>query len=471
MKPSFSSTLSIPQVLSPIDWMIFALVLILTFSSVIYGQMKRKRQLAQKEHFLDLLLMGRRLTLPLFVSTLVATWYGGIFGVTRIAFESGVFNFITQGVFWYASYMIFAFFMVQKIAPYKALTMPDLIGKMFGPRSSRLSAVFNFFNVLPIAYLISLGLFTQNLFGGTLFLHMGLGLIVVLSYSSMGGLRAVVYSDLIQFFVMCFSVAMVLFVSINTFGGIGFLESKLPTSYFKLTGHHGIGPTLVWGLIALATLVDPNFYQRCFAAKNIQTARKGILISTVIWCFFDICTTLGAMYARATIPEADSAQAYLTYSLQLLPAGLRGLFLAGLLATILSTLDSYLFLAGTTLAYDLAPLKWKGRPWVHHFGVVLVGILALVLAVIFDGNIKEVWKILGSYFAACLLFPVVAGHIFPKKISDLSFVSSTILAAIVVTAWQLLPLSNQLSQIEPLYAGLLASALGLFLSSNFLRSA
>lgn len=471
MEPVFSSSLSIEQVLTPFDWAVFALILILTFGCVLYGQLKRKRQLNQKEHFLDLLLMGRRLTLPLFVGTLVATWYGGIFGVTRIAFESGVFNFITQGVFWYASYMIFAFFMVHKIAPYKALTMPDLILKMFGPHSSRLSAVFNFFNVLPIAYIISLGLFTQSLFGGELLIHMALGLMVVLSYSSFGGLRAVVYSDLIQFFVMCFSVAMVLFFSMSTFGGIGFLESELPPSYFSLTGHHGLGATFVWGLIALSTLVDPNFYQRCFAAKSPKTARRGILISTVIWCCFDICTTLGAMYARATIPEADSAQAYLVYSLQLLPAGLRGLFLAGLLATILSTLDSYLFLAGTTLAYDLAPLKWKGRPWVHHFGVVLVGILALALAALFDGNIKDVWKILGSYFAACLLLPVVAGHLFPKKISDLNFVTSAILAASVVTAWQLIPLPDQLSQIEPLYAGLVVSALGLFLSSKFLRSA
>jgi len=228
---------------------------------------------------------------------------------------------------------------------------------------------------------------------------------------------------------------------------------------------------LVWGLIALSTLVDPNFYQRCFAAKTPETARKGILISTVIWCCFDICTTFGAMYARATIPEADSAQAYLIYSIQLLPPGLRGLFLAGLLATILSTLDSYLFLAGTTLAYDLAPQKWRGRPWVHHLGVILVGIIALAMAGLFEGNIKDVWKILGSYFAACLLFPVVAGHLFPNKISDKSFVTSAILAAMTVTAWHVLPLSAPLSLVEPLYAGLVVSGLGLFLSSKLLRSA
>jgi SSS family solute:Na+ symporter len=93
------------------------------------------------------------------------------------------------------------------------------------------------------------------------------------------------------------------------------------------------------------------------------------------------------------------------------------------------------------------------------------------LAGLFEGNIKDVWKILGSYFAACLLFPVVAGHLFPKKISDKNFVISAILAAITVTAWHLLPLSASLSLVEPLYAGLVVSALGLFLSSKLLRSA
>jgi len=46
----------------------------------------------------------------LFVGTLVATWYGGIFGVTFIAFEKGLYNFLTQGVFWYIAYLIFACF-------------------------------------------------------------------------------------------------------------------------------------------------------------------------------------------------------------------------------------------------------------------------------------------------------------------------------------------------------------------------
>lgn len=449
--------------LTLLDWIIFSAVILLTGASVLYGHRQKKQGLSESEHYLDLLLMGRRLTLPLFVATLVATWYGGIFGVTRIAFERGIFNFITQGLFWYIAYLIFAFFMIKKIAPYKAVTLPDLIGKMFGPKSAYLSAVFNFFNVLPIAYTISLGLLLQMITGLDFIISMTLGLSIVILYSIWGGFRAVVYSDLVQFFVMCTGVALVLGFSVGQFGGVHFLKDNLPAGHFSLTSDQGIMGTLVWGFIALATLVDPNFYQRCFAAKSEAVAKKGILIATVIWLLFDICTTAGAMYARAVLPEAESAYAYMVYALEILPSGLRGFFLAGILATILSTLDSYLFLAGTSLSYDLVPPKYRGRPSLHYLGIIIVAILSLVLAIVFEGNIKSVWKILGSYFAACLLLPVLAGHLFPGKIRDTNFVLGCFTGLIAVTLWQVFGPESGPWAIDALYIGALSTASGLTL--------
>lgn len=457
----FLNSIDLLGILSFADWCIFTFVLLLTLLSVLYGHRLNSSPQSEKEGLLDLLIMGRKLTLPLFVATLVATWYGGIFGVTQIAFESGIYNFITQGLFWYVSYLVFALFLVDKISPYQAITLPDLIGKMFGPRSSKLSAVFNFFNVLPIAYTISIGLFIQILTGLSLHFSMVLGVGTVLLYSTWGGLRAVVFSDLIQFFFMFVSVVLVLLFSIHTFGGLIFLKSNLSPSYFTPTGKYSIAQTMVWGFIALSTLVDPNFYQRCFAARSGKVAKKGILISTLFWIGFDLCTTFGAMYAKAVIPASDSKLAYLIYAVQLLPDGLRGLFLAGILATILSTLDSYLFLAGTTLAYDLPSSKLKQRIKMHHIGVILSGILSIVVAGLFKGNIKTVWKILGSYSAACLLLPVMMGHLFPQKISDNQFIFACLSGVVGTTVWHIFPKNALLSDIDALYIGILTTTLGL----------
>ena len=109
---------------------------------------------------------------------------------------------------------------------------------------------------------------------------------------------------------------------------------------------------LVWGFIALS-MRRSCFYQRCFAAKDKQTAKKGILISCCVWIVFDLSTTLGAMYAKAVYPSLNPAKAYMFFAIDTLPSGLRGFFLAGVLATILSTMDSYFNIASTSLSYDL----------------------------------------------------------------------------------------------------------------------
>ena len=119
------STLSFQ--LSNLDWAVFIAVLVITFLATVYGQKIKK---SGGNSMLDHLVMGRQLTAPLFIATLVATWYGGILGVTENAFKNGIHNWITQGIFWYVAYLIFAFFIVHKVSSYQAVTLPDLIEKM-----------------------------------------------------------------------------------------------------------------------------------------------------------------------------------------------------------------------------------------------------------------------------------------------------------------------------------------------------
>jgi len=175
------------------------------------------------------------------------------------------------------------------------------------------------------------------------------------------------------------------------------------------------------------------------------------------------------MYAKAVIPEAASDKAYLIYALQILPNGVRGFVLAGILATILSTLDSYLFIAGTTLSYDLMPKKYKGRIYLHHLGIIIVGLLAVVMGIIFEGDIKAVWKTLGSYSASCLLLPVLYGYIFPNKIKDTQFIFASLLGVITVSVWRNLELSGFWQNVDELYMGITATSLGLILFGLYIK--
>ena len=457
---------NIPDLLHITDYIVFSLITLTTIGFVIWGNLKKTKTTNEKENFLDLMLMGRKLTLPMFTATLVATWYGGIFGVSQIAFENGIFNFISQGIFWYITYLIFAFLVIDKIKHYQAMTLPDLIGQMFGPKSAKLSAIFNVLNLIPIVYTISLGLLFKMIFGLSLPTGIIIGVGFVLCYSFIGGFRSVVFSDIFQFFVMVSSVVLIFVLSVSTFGLDAF--SSLPEYYFKPLGKFSLMETFVWGLIALSTLVDPNFYQRCFAANNFNTAKKGILISTGIWIVFDLCLTFGAIYAASQIPDANSEFGYFIYALQLLPEGLRGFFLAGICATILSTLDSYIFLAGSTIAYDLVPKKLKGKVGIHHLGILSVAVFSIMLAMVFDGNIKNVWKTLGSISSSALLIPIVFGYIFKDKLNDFSFVFASSLGAIGTIYWRLSGNKYQYN-LDEIYIGMSCALIGILMSLFYKR--
>ena len=458
LKPSIDFS----EFISFSDLAVFFGILLLTLFAAYWGNLLRKRA-AGINSLLEYLVMGRALSLPLFVATLVSTWYGGIFGVTQIAFEHGVYNFVTQGLFWYVAYLIFAFFLVDRIRGVGAVTLPELVGKIFGPRAEKVAGVFNFFNVLPIAYVISIGLFIQVIFGGELLICTVIGTVLIAFYAMAGGLRSVVFSDLIQFTVMCLSVFVVAVYSVASFGGLEFLRAKLPTTHFSPTGGHSWATTLVWGFIALETLVDPTFYQRCFAAKNTKVARHGILISTLVWCGFDLCTTMGGLYARALVPEAQSNQSYLIYAMQILPSGLRGFFLAGILATILSTLDSFLFVAANTVSYDLSPKRFRKSVRFNHICTFAVAIFTVFLSSVFNGSIEDAWKTIGSYSAGCLLLPMMIGLFRPGMIGEISFIMGTTFGVVGITYWRLTEHVGFLAEVDDFYVGVLATACGIVL--------
>lgn len=469
-----------------LDGLIFGITVLLTYGAAIYGHSQFRR--SQSSSPLSVILLGRALTLPLFVATMVATWYGGVLGVTQIAYESGIFNFITQGVFWYLSYLGFAFWIAPRVRQSMALTLPQLIRMKFGPRAELIASIFNISNVLPTAYILSMGMIIHTLFDIPIALGAAISIVMVLSYSLVGGIRSIIFSDLVQFVVMLMAVYAVFIVSWQTYGGLSFLKANLPSSHFRLTGDESIATLMVWGFIAMSTLVDPNFYHRIFAASSDRIARVGLIMSTVIWALFDLATTAGGMYAAAVMSgrkdnlEIDSKIAYLAYAIEVLPPGLKGLFMAGLIAAILSTMDSYLFLAASTMSYDIQK-KRQGFLRSYWRNLLLCGAISYGLSLVFASNlpgahgIRHIWKTFGSYSAGCLLVPVLVGLFARRTYPDGVFVRSTLTAVICMSLWRFicLPILSSalhpyaslqwLADVDALYIGLISSITIFFTAS------
>ena len=220
----------------------------------------------------------------------------------------------------------------------------------------------------------------------------------------------------------------------------------------------GAGWVLAWYLIALQTLVEPTFYQRCFAARSPRVAQLGILAAIGCFALFDGLTTFTGMCARALLPALPSGvDAFPALGEALLPAGLLGLFYAGMLATVMSTVDSFLLVGGVTIGRDLAwrlsggqadQLRWS------RIGVVLSAAVAAGIALASE-SVVALWYGFGSVGTAVLLFPLL-GALYPRWRSHPRLVAPAMLASGGVTLGWLLAAGPEgpALGVEPIVPGL-----------------
>lgn len=78
------------------------------------------------------------------------------------------------------------------------------------------------------------------------------------------------------------SFALLFGHAVTNYGGWEFLQRKLPAAHLAWHGGNVPQYILVWYFIAMGTLVDSTFYQRCFAAQGEKPARNGILCDTLL---------------------------------------------------------------------------------------------------------------------------------------------------------------------------------------------
>ena len=425
----------------------------------------------------DYFLAGRRLTLPIFVATLVSTWYGGLLGVGELSFNYGFVNWLTQGFFWYLVYLFFAFFLANKIRKSNLYTIPDQLERFYDKKSRFLGAIFNFIMVTPAPYVFSMGLIFSILFGWDLWIGILFGTIIIVFYTIRGGFIGDIYTDVIQFFLMMIGVAMIIPLAIQKYGGFDFLTANLPETHLTLTGGWTVQMILVWGFLAFWTIADPGFYQRCYATKDDKMPRKGILIAIGFWLLFDICTTFTGIYAAAAsnaglLVVESATTSYISIASAILPPVLMGLFLTGLIATVMSTVDSFTFLGAMNISNDLYKNIFKKEATekqvmnVTKIGIIITIGFAVVLSLFFN-SIVTMWYTIGTIGISALIVPILVGFFYKGKKSPLASVLSMIAGSGTALFWMIIGYLNPdlwgwpqyIGGFEPLYPGLLASLL------------
>ncbi|MBN2170914.1 MAG: sodium:solute symporter family protein [Candidatus Krumholzibacteriota bacterium] len=389
------------------------LIVYAAFLAYVLVRLFRPRASGEGEY----LLASRSLTLPAFVATTVSSWYGGILGVGEYSYTYGLSNWLVFGVPYYLYALVFALFLARRARRAPVMTVPDQLRARYGPAVALVGSVVLFVMTAPAAYVLALGVLIRHATGLPLAVAVAAGTLFSLAYVYRGGLRGVLLTDKVQFLLMFAGFAVLLPVAAAKLGGFGWLRDHLPADHLHWSGGRSLQDIAVWYFIASATLVEPVFYQRCFAARDEATARRGLLVSVLFWILFDFMTTFTGLYARAALPDLAAAGglgaqgSYPALAEALLPPAAAGLFMVGLLATVMSTIDSYAFLAAITFGRDIVWRLRGGRGDSNRYsrwGLVVTGAAAVALA-LWRESIVGLWHDLGSVGTPVLLFPLALG--------------------------------------------------------------
>jgi len=415
----------------------------------------------------DYLLMGRKLSLPAFVATLVSTWYGGILGIGEFTHRYGILNWVTQGLPYYICAIAFAFFLAPRIQKSMTYTIPDLLTNRYGRRAGLVGSLFVFILVTPASHFLMTGLLFRSIFGIPFWWGFAIAVLFSTFYVFFGGLRSDVMTDILQFFLMFAGFTILVITLFFKFGGWSFLKANLPTSHLSPTGGQSIQTIIVWFFIALWTFVDAGFYQRCSAAKSPNTAKYGILFAIVFWAVFDFLTTSAGLYARAIYPEIEPLMAFPTLGEQVLPVVFRGIFFIALLATIMSTLDSNSFIGAITFGRDFI-WRIRGHGNINRFTQIglIVTVCCSALLVWLLPSVVKIWYLIGTLCVPALFIPLVSTFIPKLRLSSRAAFLSMIVSFFGTLGWLIAGIRRgtiadplYLLKIQPFFVGFFLSLL------------
>ena len=382
-----------------------------------------------KKHsdFEDFFLAGRSLTTPLLITTLISTYYGidVLFGDSQLGFTNGVVAWFAYARPTYAFFLIAAFLLAHRLREEDFKSLPDILDKYYGKKTRYVGAVTSFIYSLPALSLYGFGMLSDVILGWEPIMGMLVLGGIALIYTITGGFWAVALTDSVQFVLMCVILAMAFPFAMNLIGGFDSMIEVLKPSYFDTMGDMSIWLIIIYASTGLSILVEPTFYQRIFAAKSYKNVRNALVIGIFIWGSYDWIITILAMAAKVaviqgTLPvDVAPDAALLTIMVAALPAGALGLFLAGVLATEMSTLDSYCLVAGGNVAYDIYKPAFKPSATdqelikTTRYGILLSWVLGFAMAISFD-QMLGLWVFMASILISSVLAPILLGMYVPK---------------------------------------------------------
>ncbi|MFN3684471.1 MAG: sodium:solute symporter [Fimbriimonadaceae bacterium] len=392
---------------------------------------------------LQFLAAGRRLTLPMFVATLVSTWYGGILGVGESVSYFGLGSWVMLGVPYYVFAAVYALRFAERVRGAEQISLPERMETRFGRSMALAGAALVYLLALPAAHVLMLGVLVQAFTGWALLPSILVGAAVGTLFLYKGGLLADARVSLLAFAMMYVGFAVMVAACVSRQAPWVAWAGLEPKTLLAWDG--GMGPLYVLSffLLGVWTLVDPGFHQRVASAESPAVGRKGVLISIACWFAFDMLSMSTGMYAMAWLdPKPElGLQVFPAFGEQMLPPGLKALFVCGMVGTIVSAMVGYTLVSGATLGREVvARLLGCGddarvKAWTRA-GFAVSTLLAVALAVWVE-SVVSLWYAWAGAVVGALLVPVSLsyGLLWRTKCPGGWMAASSLAAFAVSLAW------------------------------------
>jgi SSS family solute:Na+ symporter len=385
------------------------------------------------------------------VATIVASLVGGgsTVGLAEKTFASGMIIpfFYVLGA---ASIAIMGVIAPRMKAYLGTAVSPGGLMHLFFGRSGEIvtGIIGVLFSVGAVAAQVgAMGFIFRELLGVSYELGVFIGFGVLVLYSTFGGICAVVATDIVQCVIMLVIMPLVAYFAISRAGGFEVILANVPGDRITLDPLFQDLPRYVPQiLIWMIPWMLPYLLQRLLMGEDVKQVKNAFYISALIATAFMFVIIPIGLSALTLNPQLEPYAA-MTYVVQtVVPVGLKGFAIAGLMAVIMSTADSCLNIASVMTVCDLV-LPWSKRVLSNlqmlryaRYATFFLGLFAVFGALYFRCVIDFILYAEGLWFSVVTI-PMLAG-IFGYKGSKQAFVWAAVVGAVTMTLWKVFDLER-----------------------------
>lgn len=330
-----------------------------------------------------------------------------LIGFAAIGFSQGVVGSNFEWLAWIFIMLLAMFFLPHYLST-KVSTMPQFLLRRFGKRSYNFLVVYSLVSILVVwlgSALYAGGLIISQIFDWPLMRSVVLVAIIASSFTTVGGLKAVVRTGIFQSLIIIFSSIMITYLAFKEIGGFSALVDSVPADYWKLFRPTS-DPEYSWIAILAGYPVvaiyywcaDQTIVQKVLAAENIKQGQYGAMFIAALKIIMPFIFVFPGIMCFALFRDtAQPDSAYITLIKELMPHGLLGLCVAALIAALIDTVSAGLNSFSTVFTLDVVarfkPMSDAAKRSTGKWMTVVATVLAVGVAYLFSQSGKGFFEL------------------------------------------------------------------------------